>query len=93
MKPNQRIENLQTKAIDGGQAAHEFKLLQEAFLEQKALIMEAFESQETLETEKLQDLHRKYGILCGLEDFFLERIRRGDEALNKLNSLQEKLND
>ena len=85
----QRKEALANKSMDGAQAAHEFQVLQMAFLEKKAEIMDIFESKETLDTEQLQEVHRTYKNLCALEDYFVKRIHSGDLAQERLNSLQE----
>ena len=87
---DQRKEELANKSMDGAEAANEFRLLQMAFLEKKAEIMDVFEGKETLDTDELQEVHRTYKNLCALEDYFVKRIHSGDLAQERLNSLQEK---
>ena len=91
MKKNkkQREEVLTNKSMDGAAAANEFQILQMAFLEKKAEIMDIFESKETLDIDQLQEVHRTYKNLCALEDYFVKRIHSGDLAQERLNSLQE----
>ena len=88
-----RIDDLSVKSMNGAEAANEFRILQIAFMEKKAEIMDVFENKETLDTEELQEVHRTYKNLCGLEDYFVKLIHGGDLAQDKLNSLQEKAND
>lgn len=79
-----RKQALEDEAMEGANAATEYKILQAAFFEKRADIMQMFESSNTLDTEALQNAHRTYKNLCDLEEFFLIRIKRGQEAQNRL---------
>ena len=82
----ERRKSLEQESIEGANALMEFKTLNGAFVALKADIMDSFENKETLDIDALQDVHRTYRNLAKIEDFFLEKIRCGEEAQNILNS-------
>ena len=88
-RKTKRIEGLEANAALGANASYEFKLMSQAFIEQKGEVLDKFESKDTLEIDELQEAHRTYRSICKLEDFFMKRIKLGQEAENKLNSLKE----
>jgi len=85
-KKTGRIENLEAEIAQGLNAFNQFTLLQEAFLELKANTMDKFESEDTLNTDELQEVHRTYKNVCYLEKFFIIRIKRGQDSEKILNS-------
>lgn len=92
-KLEKRKEKLSQISLEGAQAASEFKLLQGAFLQKRAEIMDEFEAKGSLDTEALQDIHRTYRLLGDLEDFFYEKIRSGEQAFTTLSSIKEPTNE
>ena len=89
-KKSGREEHLAEEMAEGQNALKEFNLLSAFMIEQRLDIMDAFEKEDTLETEKLQEIHRRYRTLVTLEDFFNKRITSGQQAAIKLQSQKEK---
>jgi hypothetical protein len=60
-----------------------------AFMTKKAELLDKLEKVDTGSIEELQEAHRTYKNLLGLEDYFTKFITRGDVAANKLKSTKK----
>ncbi len=85
-----QIEGLTAESGRGAEAQIAFNHITEAFLSQKADIMDLFENCDTLQVEELQEAHRKYRAIVKLEDYFVSKITAGDQSRSKLNRIEDR---